>query len=365
MEEQQQQQVTLSGTADGPPFTVVCDGSDPDDPRWLEARNATIGASESPTVLGLDPFGSTLSLWARKVGIEPPLDLSDKEAVFWGRQLEASIIAGYGARTGRQVVGFGLLLRSTRWPWLSATPDAMATDDDEADADWLAHAIDACRACDHETDPEERQLRTADLWAALDGWWPLQTKNVGLRMAPAWEDGIPEHYLSQVEHEALVMGCGRGTGAALIGGQQLVWDDLTDIGPATATGQRLINRTRLFWYVNVADKVQPPADGSADARKLLEKWFPRQDPNTIIRLPMEAMRWADELDELKNTIREAKGRADELENLIRQQIGKNELGVLPDGSGWSYKVQQKKSFVVAASESRVLRRTKAKKGQQS
>ena len=120
------------GPVDPPlPYDVVCDSRDRE--AWLRARRATIGASEAAIVLGCSPFSSLLELWAEKTGrSEGNPELDAAEWVFWGRELEDAIIAGYGKRAGRTAVPFGLLLRSTRWPWLSATPDALCTEGSEA-----------------------------------------------------------------------------------------------------------------------------------------------------------------------------------------------------------------------------------------
>lgn len=323
------------------PFTVVCDSSDR--ASWLKARRATIGASESAIVLGISPWGSPLSLWAEKTGAmtreEPDVE---PEWTFWGSVLEEAIVRGYAKRTGRATVPFGLLLRSTRWPWMSATPDALVTDDLCAAkrAAELNRVIDALRDA---LAREQRQRIAAlmkDLRAACIGWWPLQIKNVGFQSAEHWAEGVPPYYQAQCIHEALVFGADKTTAAALIAGQKLAWDDVA-ADPNDILTRRIVNMTERFMREHVEARVEPPADGSDASRAALAALYPREEPEKTITLGPDLMEMAERADQLKSEQKTSAKEVATIENRIRQAMGDAERCVFADSSGYSYKADSR------------------------
>ena len=58
---------------------------------WLKARRKGIGGSDAASVLGISPWKSNVQLWEEKTGITEPEDISDKEAVCFGKESEAAI----------------------------------------------------------------------------------------------------------------------------------------------------------------------------------------------------------------------------------------------------------------------------------
>lgn len=58
---------------------------------WLKARRKGIGGSDAASVLGISPWKSNVQLWEEKTGIAEPEDISDKEAVRFGKESEAAI----------------------------------------------------------------------------------------------------------------------------------------------------------------------------------------------------------------------------------------------------------------------------------
>lgn len=333
------------------PFELVCDSSDRE--AWLKARMGGIGASESACVLGHSPWGSALELWAVKTGQMAAPDLSDVEAVFWGNALENAIVAGYSQRTGRKVVPFGIMLRSTRFPWLTATPDAFCSEDaTDEDHDELLSSVAEARQGGRDVGSIVYALRRG-------GWFPLQIKNIGFNSAEHWADGVPVYYRIQCTQEAIVCGATRTSGAALIAGQRLAWDDV-EVDMEGLLERQLVNLTRLFMEENVRGMVQPPPDASDSARRALASLFPSEAQGKRLVLGAAAMERAYELEAAKSRLATAKEECDQLENLIRAELGDAESAVYPDGSSHTFKRQTRKACQVAESSFRVLRRQKAK-----
>lgn len=332
------------------PYQVVCDSRDR--ASWLKARRETVGASESAIVLGCSPWGSLIELWADKTGRKAPDPaLEEAEWLFWGLQLEEAIIEGYGKRAKRTAVPFGILLRSTRWPWLSATPDALVTDDAEA----AARAAQITRTLGHiraaltkGASTEALVVRLTELTA---GWWPLQTKNIGYGSAEHWAEGVPLYYRVQCAHEALVFGASRTTGAALIAGQRLAWDDV-DVDVEGLLERQVVNLTRLFVRQHVELDVEPAVDGSDSARKTLAQLYPVEKPEKVVSLGADFMHQAERTDDLKAQKKGIDAELKLVENQLRQELQDAERCVFPDGSGYTFKAN--------SAGSRMLLRKKGK-----
>jgi putative phage-type endonuclease len=326
---------TLTSALSPVPFEVVCDSRDRD--AWLQARRSTIGASEAAVVLGVSPWSSLLALWAEKTGRtqgNPALDSA--EFMFWGLELEDAIIRGYAKRAQRVTVPFGLLLRSTRWPWMSATPDALVTDDPEAGA----RASQITRTLGHIRTAMKKKAKVDALLVALrdqsKGWWPLQTKNIGFGSAEHWADGVPLYYRIQCAHEALVFGAQQTTGAALIAGQRLAWDDV-QVEESGLLERQIVNLSRLFMRQHVELDVEPAVDASDSARQTIAALYPRHRPEKTLALGGEVMEAAFAYDRTKQTRKEIESALKLFENQIRQEMQDAERCVFPDGSGFTCK----------------------------
>jgi putative phage-type endonuclease len=295
------------------PYEVICDVSDRD--AWLDRRADGIGASEIAGVLGESPWISPLALYATKLRAYER-DLSDSEPVYWGNKLEAPILEAYQERTGRRTRKAGYLLRSVQHPW------ALCTLDGETGA-----ANDTF----------------------LERPWPLEVKNTSSFKADEWENGPPPHYLLQLQQQLLVTGATKGTIAALIGGQRMVWCDVPRDDDVI---RRIVYHGSRFWQRVVA-RDMPMPDGTESSRKALGALFP-EGHGTIV-LPATASDAADEIEAMKAERKKLDERIDLAENAVKAALGLSEIGVLPDGRSFSWKTQSRKEFVVKASSFRVLR----------
>ena len=61
---------------------------DGDRDAWLEQRRKGVGGSDVAPIMDLSKWRSCYEVWAEKVGLIQPADLSDKESVQWGNILE-------------------------------------------------------------------------------------------------------------------------------------------------------------------------------------------------------------------------------------------------------------------------------------
>lgn len=290
---------------------------------WLRERSRGIGASEAAALMGESPWETPADLWAAKL-VHAPRDLG--ECAEWGLRLEDAIASAYSEPrySGREVVSDCEIIVSTEHPWALATLDA-----------WTDH---------HEL-----------------GRIPLELKTTSAYSADEWAAGVPRHYWWQCQHQALVTGAPMVAVACLIGGQQLVWDDVTRDDDAIA---RLINRGRRFWDAVVSAResgeVAPPEWVELTSEAARKLW-PSPDADDAVDLPLKLVDVDMELRIVKARMAADKLLKDELEERLKVAIGKHGVGRLPSGVVYSWTEQHKRGYTVEPSSTRVLRR-KAPKG---
>lgn len=71
--------------------------------EWTALRSGTIGGSDAAAILGLSPYKSPYALWAEKTGKVVPEDISGKEAVRLGTDLEEYVARRFTEQTGKKV----------------------------------------------------------------------------------------------------------------------------------------------------------------------------------------------------------------------------------------------------------------------
>jgi predicted phage-related endonuclease len=147
----------------------------------------------------------------------------------------------------------------------------------------------------------------------------------------------------------LVTGAQKATIAALLGGQRMVW---ADVPRDDVTIRKIVHHGARFW-----ERIQRrdmPAPTAAKARGARLRRSTRTGSGVVV-LPHSAIDAADELETLKAKRKELDRSIDVIENTVRAALGDAETGAMTDGRSFSWKLQNRKSFVVEASSFRVLR----------
>lgn len=138
-----------------------------DEQEWLKARNGTIGGSDAAAILGISPWKTNVDLWEELKGLREADDLSDNEAVEFGKKAEEHI---------REL--FKLM-----------NPD-------------LKVDYESCNMWHNEKYPFAH--------ASLDGWLTARDGSRGVLEIKTgtynrkWFDHIPDNYFAQVVHYMMV-----------------------------------------------------------------------------------------------------------------------------------------------------------------
>ncbi len=93
--------------------------------EWLCERNKSIGGSDAGTILGFNKWNSPYALWAEKSGKLKPKDISDREAVRLGNDLEQYVANRFEEATGKKVHRCNYIIRNDKYPFAHANVDRM------------------------------------------------------------------------------------------------------------------------------------------------------------------------------------------------------------------------------------------------
>jgi putative phage-type endonuclease len=244
--------------------------------RWLRMRREGIGGSDASKVVGLNEWASPYQLWMDKLGIAPPVTVTN--AMEWGHRLEPAIRQWFTDTTGIPVALEGLLAHKLH-SWQLFSPDGITAD----------HGI--------------LEIKTTHGWS-LD--------------AEKWLDGeIPDHAELQIQHGLAVTGLTHAHAVALIDGRDPV--HLT-----AARDQQLIDTLTevegAFWADRVLAEVPPPIDGLPATSEAIKRRYARAERRTATA-GQELLDLYDQRDAAKARAKAAELEADEYENKIRALFG--------------------------------------------
>jgi putative phage-type endonuclease len=308
---------------------------------WLAARRTYgIGSSDVPAILGISRFQSALALYHEKKGLKAPSPGAEEQRR-WGQILEEPIAQRFALETKRVVYnpndGDFKILRRTDKPFMIASVDRIQAADPIAASGLGMLVGDGVKL------------------GPAGGFGVLEVKNAHLMMRDEWvgekaNNQPPVEYQVQLQHQLAVTGALWGSIAALIGGVIFLWADLP-------RDQELIDRLiemegEFMRRLELSDP--PAADGSESSREVLKKLYPK-DNGQLITLPAESLEWHNALEAAKLAKKAAEADEALMSNLLKQAIGENTGGILPDGNIYTHKWQERAEFVSPKAEFRVLR----------
>lgn len=251
---------------------------------WLEYRKTGIGGSDASVVCGISRYKSPVELWMEKTGQLPPQEAG--EAAYWGTMLESVVREEFTKRTGIEVSKPSVILQSEEHPFMLANVDGI---------------------CEH---PE--------LGACI-----FEAKTASAYKAGEWEDAIPDEYMCQVQHYMAVTGYQGAYIAVLIGGNTFRWKFVERDEELISM---LLELESAFWN-HVQDCTPPPLDGSDASKKFLSERFPSSTPSSHITLPDAAADLLAQYDEACDELEIVTEKKQRAENLLKEMMGSNEVGV--------------------------------------
>jgi putative phage-type endonuclease len=277
--------------------------------EWLENRSRGIGASDIPTILGVNRWKSPYTLWAEKTGLIPPQQ--ESVAMRVGHALEPLIAQMYEEATDRRVTDPGdyTVYSNPEFPFLFCTPDRIATfRDDETGPVELKHT---------------GEFRGKDWWNDTDP---------------------PIDHVCQLQAQIAVLESEIGSVAGLIGNRKFLW---FDVPRHDRLIKHIISKALEFWE-RIENNNPPPVDGSDSTAQTMKLLYPKDNGKTFTMKPLDVQRVLAYLE-----AQEAVKRAEE-----ELAVHKNNLMAMmeyytyavSDDVSVSYKYQTRKNPIIVSDE---------------
>ena len=257
-----------------------------DHEAWEKLRMQGIGGSDVAVIMGYNPWKKPYALYCEKVGLVPPEDLSDNEAVEWGTKLEPIVAQKFSEVTGKKLKRWGTVCNPAA-PWQMANFDRLIVGED----------------CG------------------------LECKTANAFKKEEWEgDSVPDAYYCQIQWSQFLSGFNGWWIACLIGGQHFEYKYVPRNDAFIA---EMLEKVTDFWENHVVAKVPPEVDGSESCTDALKKAYPESN-GVEIALPSQANDIIARLDELDKTAALIKEQQEQAKNQLKLLLGDNEVGVIGD-----------------------------------
>lgn len=289
----------------------------PDRSEWLAGRRQGIGASDSAILFNQGYAGtSPYSLFVEKSS-DTVVDENDEVFLHIGSLMEPALRAVFSHVTGHEVLPVVpySLRRSVAKPFMLASLDGLMRENGKI-------------GC-------------------------LELKNCSVSQRAEWKDGEgPLKYQIQVQHQLFVTGLDFAYLFGLVGGNEpfFIRIERND----TFINDVLLPACESFWK-HVESGTPPAIDGAEGTKKALFALHPEDNGETV-DLGVEFLDLDKELQGIKDQIKDLESREKIIENEIREKIGDATFGNILGVIEYSWKTQNRKSYVVEAGSSRVLRR---------
>lgn len=279
----------------------------------MEDRKGYIGGSDIAAVMGVSRWKTPLQLWAEKTGQVEPEDLSDKEYVELGSELEDFIAKKFEKKTGLKVRRAPQIYKNGDCDWMRCQVDRLVTGTDDL----------------------------------------LECKNASAWKEKEWAgEEIPVEYILQVSWQLMITGRKTGYIAVLIGGNKFIWKK---IEADRELFDKMIDAAAKFWEM-VQNKIPPVAE--ADDNRFMVELFPKAG-DQIKAASQEVTDAIAMLQQTKAQIIELEKTKDEIEAKLKAVIG-DAAGIRTPEFTAKWVNIKGSTYTVKKPDSRQLRITKNK-----
>lgn len=270
--------------------------------EWLEARRGGIGGSDASSVLGFNPYKSSISVYLEKIqnnNLSRDLERKDgislinknqfKEEVSYkmelGNKLEEFVAREFTLKTGKKVRNINGILKNDNYPFALANIDRAVVGE---------KAFLECKV----TNSFSKKL---------------------------WKKEVPMHYQIQMTHYMAITGATHCYVAALIGNEDLV---IHKIYRDEELISKVMNLEKRFWDECVLGESLPNPDGSDDYSNMLQGIYKDSKKEELILFEKDdLMSRYDEVCELSKDISKEKKT---IEQYIQSQMKDYEVAYIRD-----------------------------------
>ena len=264
--------------------------------EWLNIRRKSIGGSDAAAIIGLSQWASPYSVWAEKTG--RTAEKEDSEAMRLGRDLEKYVADRWCEATGKRVRRRNAIIYNEAYPFAHANVDRLVIGEN------------AGLECKTTSTLDVRKFQGTD---------------------------FPVQYYAQCVHYMAVTGASKWYLAVLQFGRGFYTYELErDEDEIRA----LMAAEADFWHY-VTDDTPPAVDGAPATTETIQSIYPESAGGCVDLLGREAL--LAERKDLKAQADEIARRIDEIDNVIKNDLGETERGTVGDWTV-SCKTQTRSSF---------------------
>lgn len=249
--------------------------------EWLAFRKKYIGGSDAGAVVGLNPYSSPYALWAEKTGRVPGFEGNLTTTV--GSYLEDLVATLFEEETGKKVRREKATIVNDAYPF-------------------------ACADLDRVLVGEKAFLE-------------IKTTNSLPAMKKIRGGEFPEQWWCQVVHYMCVCEMEKAYLAVLVNCREL---KIYELERDEAEIKALMNAEAAFWE-NVRNDTPPAVDGSEATTEALTTIYGESAPGTVELFGREQL--IDEYETIKRQLKALSERRDEIENVLKTDLGDNERGL--------------------------------------
>lgn len=279
---------------------IVYETKDMSKEQWLEARKCGIGGSDAASVLGLNPYKSSVSVYIEKVDYIHGVSMSDKningckidnsneEANYrmeLGNKLEDFVANEFSLKTGLKVRNVNGILKNDKYPFAIANIDRAVVGE---------KAFLECKVTNSFNKKE-------------------------------WEKTIPIHYQIQMNHYMAVSGATHCYVAVLIGNEELVIHKLERDKEMI---DEIMKLEEMFWNNCILGDKLPMPDGSNDYSKTLDILYKDSKEEELILFEAESI--LERYDEVVKLYKDFEKEKKAIEQYLKLQIQDYEIAYVGD-----------------------------------
>lgn len=279
---------------------IVYETKDMSKEQWLEARKCGIGGSDAASVLGLNPYKSSVSVYIEKVDYIHGVSMSEKningckkdssnEEVNYrmelGNKLEDFVANEFSLKTGLKVRNVNGILKNDKYPFAIANIDRAVVGE---------KAFLECKVTNSFNKKE-------------------------------WIKTIPIHYKIQMNHYMAVTGASHCYVAVLIGNEELV---IHKIERDEDYIEEIMKLEEIFWNNCILGNELPMPDGSSDYSKTLDTLY--KDSKCEELILFEAEKILERYDEVVKIYKDFEKEKKAIEQYLKLQMQNYEIAYVGD-----------------------------------
>lgn len=269
--------------------------------EWQKYRShvKTTGGSDASIIAGCSKFKSAYSLWAEKTGKVIPEDISDKEAVRLGNDLEDYVAKRFTEATGKKVRNDNFIWHNDDYPFAHANLDRLVVGEKAGLECKTTSSFDVLKECR--------------------------------------EGNYPAAWYCQIQHYMMITGYSKWYLAVLIFGSGFYWFEI----PRNENDIAALVELERDFHQKVLSETPPAIDGSEATTDALRTIFAESNGSKVDLAPFRTE--LATLEALQAQKKEIEGKITEIQNAVMAYMGAADTGTC-DNYSITWKTTSRRTF---------------------